>query len=121
MLLRLANDKIARQFDLSCVKQFNTGAAPLAVEVISKLAKLYPDVAIRQAWGMTESCSCLTITPVSDQLYEHAHTVGKVVAGTDLKIVDPASGNEVQQGEAGEVRLHAPIPDFSFPLNHHRY
>lgn len=93
------------QYDLCCVKQFNTGGAPLAPEIIAKLAQAYPKVAIRQAWGMTESCSCLTVTPPIDQTYSNAHTVGKVVAGTQLKVADVETGHEVKLGVPGEVSL----------------
>ena len=88
---------------MSCVKQFNTGAAPLAPEIIAKLEKVYSKVAIRQAWGMTESCSCLTITPPGEQTYANALTVGKIAAGTELKIVDVDSRREVELGVSGEV------------------
>ncbi|KIW93068.1 uncharacterized protein Z519_05673 [Cladophialophora bantiana CBS 173.52] len=63
LLIRLVNDPIAAGYDLELVKQFNTGAAPLAQEIIDKLAKRFPHVAIRQARGMTENTSALTLTP----------------------------------------------------------
>lgn len=110
LLIRLVNDDVVRRYDLSCVKQFNTGAAPLAPEIIAKLRQMYPKVAIRQAWGMTESCSCLTVTPPKDQVYDNAHLVGKVVAGTTLKIVDIESGQEVNVGRSGEVSYKRRYP-----------
>lgn len=103
LLIRLVNDAIVDQYDLSCVKQLNTGAAPLAPEIVAKLGKAYRKVAIRQAWGMTESCSCLTLTPPHDQTFGNALTVGKIVAGTELKIVDVESRRDVELGVSGEV------------------
>lgn len=97
------NDSDVSGYDLSHVRQFNTGAAPLAAEIIAKLAIKYPSVAIRQAWGMTESCSCLTVTPRNLMIYKHAHTVGKVVPGTTLKVIDPITGLELPTGSIGEV------------------
>jgi 4-coumarate--CoA ligase len=86
------------------VKQFNTGAAPLAQEIVDKLAERFPQVAIRQAWGMTESTSALTLTPPNAQTYANAYTVGAVVPETVLRIVDTETGNEVMEGHSGEVR-----------------
>lgn len=97
------NDTEVAGYDLSCVKQFNTGAAPLATEVIAKLAQKYPGVAIRQAWGMTESCGCLTVTPRDSMTYDNAQFVGKAVPGTTLKVIDPESGRQLGFGEVGEV------------------
>ncbi|KIW82269.1 hypothetical protein Z517_05296 [Fonsecaea pedrosoi CBS 271.37] len=103
LLIRLVNDPVAAGYDLRLVKQFNTGAAPLAQEIVDKLAKRFPHIAIRQAWGMTESTSALTLTPPPLQTYENAHTVGAVVPETVLKIVDPETGKEVKEGESGEI------------------
>ncbi|KAI9040204.1 uncharacterized protein KD926_008528 [Aspergillus affinis] len=99
---------LLRPRDLKSVRQFNTGAAPLGRDTIRKLAAQYPHVAIRQAWGMTESCSCLTLTPNEQQTYENAHTVGKVVAGTILKVVRPGTDEEVDVGKSGEILARGP-------------
>lgn len=65
---------------------------------------MFPHIAIRQAWGMTESTSALTLTPPALQTYDNAHTVGAVVPETVIKIVDPDTDKEVAPGESGEVR-----------------
>ncbi|KIY01306.1 uncharacterized protein Z520_02858 [Fonsecaea multimorphosa CBS 102226] len=108
LLIRLVNDPIAASHTLPLVKQFNTGAAPLAQEIVEKLAKRFPHIAIRQAWGMTESTSALTLTPPALQTYENAHTVGAVVPETVLKIVDPDTGKEIKEGESGEIWAKGP-------------
>ncbi|KIW99599.1 uncharacterized protein Z518_11012 [Rhinocladiella mackenziei CBS 650.93] len=112
LLIRLVNDPVAAGYDLRFVKQFNTGAAPLAKEIIDKLAKRFSHIRIRQAWGMTESTSALTLTPPSDQTYDKAHTVGKVVPETVIKIIDPEYEGEGERilgvGESGEVLAKGP-------------
>lgn len=60
-------------------------------------------MAIRQAWGMTESTSALTLTYPDHQVYEKAHMVGQTVGDTVIKIVDPETGKEVEDGATGEV------------------
>ncbi|KAF9874298.1 4-coumarate- ligase [Colletotrichum karsti] len=75
ILIRMVNENVAQKYDLSCVKQFNTGAAPLSPQVIEKLSKDFPNVRLRQGWGMTESCSCITTTPKDLQTYENAHKI----------------------------------------------
>lgn len=123
LLIRMVNEEVARKNDLSFVRQLTTGAAPLSPQVIEKLAKDFPQAKLRQAYGMTESCSCLTTTPKDLQVYANADKVGKLVPGTQVKVVDPASGKEVGYGEEGEVnsrtiqqlpcRLHKLITDLS--------
>jgi 4-coumarate--CoA ligase len=102
-LIRLLNDKSAQGYDLSFVKQFNTGAAPLADQVIAQLARKFPTVAVRQAWGMTETTSCLTVTPPDLSTWSNASKVGKLVAGTKIRVVDPDTGEDVPAGNVGEV------------------
>lgn len=103
ILIRMTTDRLVDQYDLSRVVQFNTGAAPLAVEVIEKLARKYPGAGIKQGWGMSESTSCITSTPFTHLNPRFAHTVGKPVSNTTLKIVDVETGLEVGVGIPGEV------------------
>lgn len=103
LLIRLLNDASAQGYDLSFVTQFNTGAAPLSEQIIERLSKRFPDVAIRQAWGMTETTSCLTLTPPGLTTWGNATKVGKLVPGTEMRVVDPDSGEDVAAGQVGEV------------------
>ncbi|EWY82773.1 hypothetical protein FOYG_14866 [Fusarium oxysporum NRRL 32931] len=108
LLIRLLNDKSAQGYDLSFVKQFNTGAAPLADQVIAQLARKFPSVAVRQAWGMTETTSCLTVTPPDLSTWSNASKVGKLVPGTEIRVVDPDTGEDVPAGNVGEIWAKGP-------------
>ncbi|EXL98275.1 hypothetical protein NOF04DRAFT_6685 [Fusarium oxysporum II5] len=108
LLIRLLNDKSAQGYDLSFVKQFNTGAAPLADQVIAQLARKFPSVAVRQAWGMTETTSCLTVTPPNLSTWSNASKVGKLVPGTEIRVVDPDTGEDVPAGNVGEIWAKGP-------------
>ncbi|EXK87617.1 hypothetical protein FOQG_08955 [Fusarium oxysporum f. sp. raphani 54005] len=108
LLIRLLNDKSAQGYDLSFVKQFNTGAAPLADQVIAQLARKFPTVAVRQAWGMTETTSCLTVTPPNLSTWSNASKVGKLVPGTEIRVVDPDTGEDVAAGNVGEIWAKGP-------------
>ncbi|KAI1015480.1 hypothetical protein LB504_011080 [Fusarium proliferatum] len=108
LLIRLLNDKSAQGYDLSFVKQFNTGAAPLADQVIAQLARKFPTVAVRQAWGMTETTSCLTVTPPDLSTWSNASKVGKLVPGTEIRVVDPDTGEDVPTRSVGEIWAKGP-------------
>lgn len=86
------------------MRQFNTGAAPLSVEIVGQLAQKFPNVTVRQAWGMTETTSCVTLTPSGLMSWENAAKVGKLVPGTELRVVDPETRVDVAPGQLGEVR-----------------
>ncbi|KAF1854309.1 hypothetical protein Lal_00008600 [Lupinus albus] len=108
LLIRLLNDKSAQGYDLSFVKQFNTGAAPLADQVIAQLARKFPTISVRQAWGMTETTSCLTVTPPDLSTWSNASKVGKLVPGTQIRVVDPDTGEDVPAGGVGEIWAKGP-------------
>ena len=59
---------------------------------------------------MTESTSCITATPKEFVNFIHAHTVGKIVGSTQVKIIDVETGEELGHGKLGEVGFHPPIP-----------
>lgn len=104
----MVSDDIVSKYKIDFIRQFNTGAAPLPPQIIEKLALMYPHVALRQAWGMTESCSCLTLTPPGLATYANAAMVGKPVPGTDIKIVNVQTGEEAALGEEGELWARGP-------------
>ncbi|KXJ85359.1 hypothetical protein Micbo1qcDRAFT_186656 [Microdochium bolleyi] len=108
LLVRLLNDPQAQGYDLGFVKQFNTGAAPLAEQIVTQLAGRFPQVALRQAWGMTESTSCLTVTPGGLMTWGNAAKVGKLVPGTEMRVVNPDTGKDVPLGHQGELWVRGP-------------
>jgi fatty-acyl-CoA synthase len=60
-----------------------------------------PEVTI--VYGMTESSPGITMTPRHASIAQRSQTVGPVLEGLEVKIVDPASGAEVPSGSRGEL------------------
>ena len=56
---------------------------------------------------MTESCSCITAHPPDKYDYKYAHTVGTIVASTEVKILRE-DGLEGKVGEPGEILARGP-------------
>lgn len=107
ILIRLVRDPVVEEYDLSCVKLFSSGAAPLSEEIIQLLKKKFPGTGFKQGYGMTESCSCITAHPPEKYDYEHAHKVGSICASTEVKIVDE-DGNELGVNQPGELLARGP-------------
>jgi fatty-acyl-CoA synthase len=55
------------------------------------------------AYGLTETSPGITQTPRDANLEERTQTVGKVMPEIDVRIVDPATGEDVAPGERGEL------------------
>ena len=103
IIIRLLRDKVVKDYDLSCIERFASGAAPVSEGVLRQLQQMFPNTGFRQGYGMTESCCCITAHPPNQCDYKHAHTVGTICASTEMKIVDPASGKLLGTNEAGEL------------------
>jgi long-chain acyl-CoA synthetase len=95
-----------RKVNLSSVKGFIAGAAPMPPGIVNELKSLR-DVPVINFYGLTESCSTGTATPWGGA--EKPGAVGMPLPGTDLKIVDAETGTrELPAGEAGEICFRGP-------------
>jgi acyl-CoA synthetase (AMP-forming)/AMP-acid ligase II len=109
ILVQLVRDEsIAPKYDLSCVKRFSSGAAPLSREILNLLERKFPGTGFKQGYGMTESCSAITSHPPSKYAYKYGDKVGMVVGSTEVKIVDPKTGRECGVGKSGEIWARGP-------------
>ncbi|KAK5124523.1 hypothetical protein LTR85_001740 [Meristemomyces frigidus] len=107
ILIRLVRDPIVDEYDLSFLRRFSSGAAPLSEEIIQLLKNKFPQTGFKQGYGMTESCSCITAHPPSHYDYKYAHAVGTIVASTTVKIMKE-DGAEAGVGEPGEILAKGP-------------
>jgi fatty-acyl-CoA synthase len=94
------------QFKLYDLSSLRTGIMagslcpePLMRRVMSEMH--LPEMTI--AYGMTESSPCITMTPRDASIAQRTQTVGPVLPELEVKIVDPATGNERAPGERGEL------------------
>jgi len=109
IIIRMVRDeKTLAKYDLSSLKRFSSGAAPLSAEILQLLEKRFPGTGFKQGYGMTESCSCITAHPPEMYDYKYAVRVGTIVASTEVKIVDPISGKECGLNEPGEIWARGP-------------
>jgi long-chain acyl-CoA synthetase len=92
------------QYDLSSFEAKFCTSAPFSASVKADVVRRWPGK-LTEYYGMTEgggSCQ-LEAHLFPDKL----HTVGKPVEGHDIRLIDEL-GNEVPQGEVGEIVGHSP-------------
>jgi len=101
----LANEEF-RKMDLSFIKGFFSGAAPLAADTIRDLKDL-TGATMLEVYGLTETSPVVTATPWGGTI--KPGTVGTPVADTDFRIVDAETGTkEMPAGEIGEIIIKGP-------------
>lgn len=109
ILIRMVREpETVGKYDLTHVKRFSSGAAPLSKEVLALLEKSFPGTGFKQGYGMTESTSAIASHPPSKYDYKYADKVGMVVGSTEVRIVDPDTGRDCGVGEAGEIWARGP-------------
>jgi len=94
-------------YDLSSLRIAVTGAADIPVELIRRINEELPFSLVMAGYGLTEAGTASGTGP-DDDVETVATTVGRARPGFEIRIVDPASGDDVPQGETGEVLLRGP-------------
>ncbi|MBS3983149.1 MAG: AMP-binding protein [Dethiobacter sp.] len=90
------------KYDLSSLRTGIMAGAPCPIEVMKKVAdRMAPEVTI--AYGQTEASPVVTQTRTADSLMRRVTTVGRSLAGVELKIFNPETGAECEPGEQGEI------------------
>jgi len=102
----LLNTPEFRQMDLSFIKGFFSGAAPLAADTLQQMKDL-TGATMLEVYGLTETTPIATVTPWGGKI--KPGTVGTPVPSTDVKIVDVDTGKEEQKiGTPGEIIVKGP-------------
>ena len=106
LFISLLNHPQAKNSGLDRVQRFNSGSAPLPIEVIEQFERL-SGAMLFEGYGMTETAAMATSTPTLAK--RKPGSIGPPVTGTECKIVDLENGSsEVAQGEEGELCIRGP-------------
>jgi acyl-CoA synthetase (AMP-forming)/AMP-acid ligase II len=94
-----------READLSSLRLLIYGASPISEEVLSGTMRLLPNCDFMQVYGLTETTGAITRLPPADHVPggTRLRSAGIANPGTELKIIDPATGDPVPTGRVGEI------------------
>jgi acyl-CoA synthetase (AMP-forming)/AMP-acid ligase II len=103
--LALAKHPAVEQHDLSSLRTIQSGAAPLGAELIGQVAERI-GCKVVQGYGLTETSPVTHVIRAEGE--NRPGTIGRPLADTECRIVDPESGDEVPDGERGELWIRGP-------------
>ncbi|MET9445771.1 4-coumarate--CoA ligase family protein [Streptomyces cinerochromogenes] len=109
IVLALAKHPVVSRYDLSSLKYVISAAAPLDARLALACAERLGLPPIGQAYGMTELSPGTHVIPLDRLREAPAGTVGRLIAGTEMRIVsldDP--GKDLGPGEPGEILIRGP-------------
>jgi long-chain acyl-CoA synthetase len=97
--------------NISSFTKLGHGAMAAPPSIIDQWEKL-TGVYIHNSLGMTEAASIITVVPFDQKgpvdKDTNALTVGKPIPGTEVKIIDPETGKELNKNELGEIVIKGP-------------
>jgi ribosome assembly protein SQT1 len=105
IILMTKNKAVLDKYDLSHVTGVFTGAAPLGKETADDLNSLFPSWAIRQGYGLTETCTVVCSTPNFDIW---PGSSGSLISGMHVRIVTPEGKEVTKYDEPGELWVDSP-------------
>ena len=101
----LAGHPLVGTFDLSSLQVVGSGGAPMSAALEARVSARLKCPTM-QGYGMTEAAAVLTLADIRVAL--RPGSVGQLVPGTQARVVDPATGDDLPRGEQGELWFRGP-------------
>ena len=106
LYISMLNHPEAKTSGLDRIRRYNSGSAPLPVDVLEKFESMTGSM-LYEGYGLTEASPVTHSTPTLAK--RKPGSIGLPISGTDCKIVDLETGTtEVPIGEDGELCIRGP-------------
>jgi fatty-acyl-CoA synthase len=103
MLIALIDHPEFKKEDWQTVTKGIVGGAPCPMELMRRIVEDIGVSGITVAYGITETCSWITMTHPDDPIELRVSTIGTPLPCNDVKIVDPNSGKQLASNQQGEL------------------
>ncbi len=104
MLQRILDHPDFAGTDLTSLVAIAYGAAAAPIALVRRAMAALPHVAFANVFGQTETLGAYTtLLPDDHRDPTRAGSVGRPLPGVEVRLVDPATGNDVEPGEVGEL------------------
>ena len=89
--------------DFSALRTGVMAGSPCPVEIMQRVVTEMHATEITIGYGLTENSPIITMTRTDDPLDLRVKTVGRVIPGVEVKLLDPVTGEEVGDETNGEL------------------
>jgi fatty-acyl-CoA synthase len=104
MFIAELNHSRFAEFDLTSLRTGIMAGSPCPIEVMRAVVECMGAREMTIAYGLTEASPVITQTYATDSLEHRVATVGSLLPGVEVKIVNPADGQPVPTGQSGELQ-----------------
>jgi len=108
MLSRILDNPRFAEADLTSLQMITYGAAGAPADLVARAVETMPHVAFVNVFGQTETLGAVTALGPDDHRAGRVGSVGHPMPGVDIRIVDPATGADVADGDTGEFWVRSP-------------
>lgn len=91
------------RFDFSSLRTGIMAGSPCPTEIMRKVMEKMNMKEITICYGQTEASPVISQTRTDDEVEKRVQTVGKIMPEVNVKIIDPATQEELPPGESGEI------------------
>ncbi|KAL4884284.1 hypothetical protein BJY04DRAFT_206085 [Aspergillus karnatakaensis] len=105
IITMIRNPDVCSKYDFSSARALFTGAAPLGKETALEFQRIYPNVIIRQAYGLTETATVVSSTHFDDIVLGSS---GGFIPGIEARIVTPEGVEVTTYDTPGELWVRSP-------------
>ena len=103
MFIAELNHPMFDMFDVSSLRTGIMAGALCPIELMRNVTEKLHITHITSVYGLTECSPGMTHTTLDDPFEERCTTVGKEYPFTEVKVVNPETGEECKTGEQGEI------------------
>lgn len=105
---QILESPLTDQYDLSSVGGISSGGAPVPPDLIARIDEMFTSrVSPANGYGLTETTSAVVINAGAEYVGK-ANSVGRPVIVADVRVVEPASGEDQPRGSIGELWFRGP-------------
>jgi len=95
-------------YDLGHLRTGIMAGSPCPLPLMRAVVETLGAAEITIGYGQTESSPIITLTAADDPIEVRVGTVGRPIAGVEVRIIDPRTGLDVPEGEPGELCARGP-------------
>lgn len=103
LLRRLIDWAEDNDVSLPSMSGLGAGGAPVPPDLIQRLeGRFRRRISATNGYGLTETTSAVVMNS-GEEYFRHPDSVGRLVPGADLRVVDPETGQDLPAGSIGEL------------------